>query len=632
MPHFVSRGDHSARASLEAAPRMRRISRNVRLFLGVLMVVFISETTVMFILDRIKMQDKSLEAFVDSTMLTCFSTPFLWFWIVKSQNDRERVEVELRRSEARLRRLALIAERTDNAVILTDREGRVEWVNPGFRRLTGYSLNEVRGKKPGELLQGPKTDSATVDFMSRRLQKGQEFKVELINYSKQGREYWVAVEVQPIRNQQREITHFMAVELDITERKETERLMLHINEMLEQRVEERTAELAASEERFRLMVERVKDYAIFMLDAEGRVETWNAGAQRLKGYPAPEILGRHFATFFNQEGRDTGQPEELIYRAKFVGHAQDEFSCVREDGSSFWAEITINTIKQADGALRGFSVVSHDLTERKNTESQLLRSQRLESIGTLAGGIAHDLNNALAPILLGLEMLESEHPEQTELMETFQFCSKRATGMVRQLLSFAKGAEGQRVEIDPRHLVREMEKIIKATFPKGIRLQVRVAEERSNLKGDATQLHQVLLNLCVNARDAMEGQGELTLECECTMVDEAQARKLRRGMPGDYVVFRVRDTGSGIPPAIMERIFDPFFTTKGPELGTGLGLSTVSGIVENHGGFLHVDSVPGEGTVFSAYIPALSETGGIISLEKFAGGLGGPGRARAGRG
>ncbi|MGC3991234.1 MAG: ATP-binding protein [Chthoniobacteraceae bacterium] len=175
------------------------------------------------------------------------------------------------------------------------------------------------------------------------------------------------------------------------------------------------------------------------------------------------------------------------------------------------------------------------------------------------------------------------------------------------------------MEVDPRHLVREMEKIIKATFPKGIRLTVRIAGERSNLKGDTTQLHQVLLNLCVNARDAMNGKGDLTLECECMAVDEAAARKLRRGMAGDYVVLRVRDTGSGIPPAIMERIFDPFFTTKGPELGTGLGLSTVSGIVENHGGFLHVDSTPGEGSVFSAYLPALSESGGIISLEKGAG-------------
>ncbi|MGC3988858.1 MAG: PAS domain S-box protein, partial [Chthoniobacteraceae bacterium] len=290
----------------------------MRLFLSVLAVVFISETLVMFILDAIRMRDKSLEAFVDSTMLTCFATPFLWYWIVRSESERDRAEAELRRSEAHLRQLALIAERTDNAVVLTDREGRVEWVNPGFRQLTGYTLDEVRGQKPGGLLQGPETDPKMIEFMRERLNRGIEFKIEVINYSKQGRKYWVAVEVQPIRDENGEITHFMAVELDITERKEAEHQMLHLNEMLERRVQERTVELAASEERFRLMVEQVCDYAIFMLDMNGLVETWNAGAQRLNGYKAPEIVGQPFATFFNPDDLAFGKPEELMYRARFV--------------------------------------------------------------------------------------------------------------------------------------------------------------------------------------------------------------------------------------------------------------------------------------------------------------------------
>jgi PAS domain S-box-containing protein len=248
---------------------------------------------------------------------------------------------------------------------------------------------------------------------------------------------------------------------------------------------------------------------------------------------------------------------------------------------------------------------NRSLAERRKMERHALRSQRLESIGTLAGGVAHDLNNALTPIMLSVELLRMHYPAESEILNNIQSCTQRGADMVRQLLTFAKGTAGERIPIPPGRLVNEMEKLIKSSFPKNIQVVVRCDLKNAAVLGDATQLHQVLLNLCVNGRDAMPHGGTLTLEVERNEVDAAYASPIPDAKPGDYVVFRVRDTGMGIAPEILDRIFDPFFTTKGPDKGTGLGLSTVMGIVKGHGGFLQVQSKPGQGSLFSAYLPAV---------------------------
>jgi PAS domain S-box-containing protein len=251
-----------------------------------------------------------------------------------------------------------------------------------------------------------------------------------------------------------------------------------------------------------------------------------------------------------------------------------------------------------------FHSIWRDITERQETERRLLRSQRLESIGTLAGGIAHDLNNALAPILMSTSLLrEGASQENVAMLDLIETSAQRGAAMVRQLLTFAKGIDGQRILLQPRHLLREMEKIIKSTFPKDIQLQVQVARDGSQVLGDATQLHQVLLNLCVNARDAMPEGGTLKLEATSIEVDPVLAGSVEGAKPGRYVIIRVIDSGMGIPPEIIDRIFDPFFTTKGPEKGTGMGLSTVLGIVRSHGGFIRVESKPSLGAAFSVYLP-----------------------------
>ncbi len=236
-------------------------------------------------------------------------------------------------------------------------------------------------------------------------------------------------------------------------------------------------------------------------------------------------------------------------------------------------------------------------------EHQARRSQRLEAIGTLAGGVAHDLNNALAPILLGAQLLRKSHPDESDLLDSFEISAKRGASMVRQLLTFAKGSEGKRVSVQVGHMLNEMRSIIEGSFPKNIRLQREGEFDPPTVRGDPTQIHQILLNLCVNARDAMPEGGTITMGTKVVEVDGSFSGVFTEATAGRYVVLSVGDTGVGMPPDVLDRIFDPFFTTKGPDQGTGLGLSTVVGIVKGHGGFVNVRSTQGEGSTFEVYLP-----------------------------
>jgi signal transduction histidine kinase len=274
---------------------------------------------------------------------------------------------------------------------------------------------------------------------------------------------------------------------------------------------------------------------------------------------------------------------------------------LKKDGTEFPADISLNPLESDTGTWVVAAI--RDLTELRRAQQQTLRAQRLESIGRLAGGVAHDLNNALAPIVIATEMLYERYPDSTELLDTVSASAKRAADMVKQLLTYARGVEGARRIIQPQQLLKEMEKIIRSTFPKDIELRTDYAPNLQPILGDATQLQQVLLNLCVNARDVMPRGGTLTLAAENVDLDAATASVIPEARPGRYVVWRVTDTGPGIPPGIVDRIFEPFFSTKGPAQGTGLGLSTAVGIVKSHGGLIRVSSPPGQGATFEAFLP-----------------------------
>jgi PAS domain S-box-containing protein len=350
--------------------------------------------------------------------------------------------------------------------------------------------------------------------------------------------------------------------------------------------------------------------AIVMTDRSGTIRLANRKAETMFGWSREELTGHGIEMLLLADDRQ----RHILLRDQFVSSVggrqmslgRSNLRAQRKGGAEFPVEISLGSIETAEGLMIAAAV--RDITDRKNAERQASRTQRLESIGTLAGGIAHDLNNALTPILMTVEMLKDQYPAETDVLDTVERSANHASQMVRHLLSFAKGTEGRRVAIHPRQLVDEMEKILKGTFPKNIHIDVRASNQLPNVSGDLTQLHQVLLNLCVNARDAMPEGGTLTLEADVAEVDVAPVPGTDSDgqQPGQnrYVVLRVTDTGSGIPPEIVERIFDPFFTTKGPETGTGLGLFTAAGIVKGHGGFFRVDSRPPRGSLFSVYLPA----------------------------
>ena len=287
-----------------------------------------------------------------------------------------------------------------------------------------------------------------------------------------------------------------------------------------------------------------------------------------------------------------------------------EYRLLLKDRTIRFIESQGSVIRDERGGVRNVLVVSRDITDKKRIEEQMLRAQRMESIGTLAGGIAHDLNNVLGPIMMAMDILRRKFPSSDSkgILDTLESSAKRGSNMVKQVLAFARGVEGERMHIQVKHLVQEMKEIAAETFPKTIDIRTNVAKNLWAISADPTQIHQVLLNLCVNARDAMPQGGIIRIEAENVQVDEQYARMNVGAKAGPYVVLRVSDTGTGMPQGVIDKIFEPFFTTKEIGKGTGLGLSTVLSIVRSHGGFINVYSEPGKGTSFKIYIPGLEKS------------------------
>ncbi len=390
--------------------------------------------------------------------------------------------------------------------------------------------------------------------------------------------------------------------------------MRHLNETLEARVQERTAALQAeiverkqAEAHVREQAELLNKAsdAIVALDLEHRITYWNASAERLYGWSTSEALGRPIQDLklSSSVGHFAAALTELFANGEWRG----EFEVTTKHGASKYISSTWSLVRGDDNQPRSILAIDTDITERKKLESELLRAQRMESIGMLAGGVAHDLNNALAPVLMATELLQSgcTDPQQRHLLSLIRAGADRGAAMVKQVLTFARGADGKRGHVQVKHVLREIEDLARQTFPKSISIQTEPTRELWPLLADPTQLHQVLLNLCVNARDAMPLGGKLTLSATNMEVDESYARMTSPEMkPGPFVVLSVTDTGMGMTPEVCARIFDPFYTTKSSEKGTGLGLSTVQSIVKNHGGVVTVRSTPGIGTEFKVHLPA----------------------------
>jgi two-component system cell cycle sensor histidine kinase/response regulator CckA len=494
-------------------------------------------------------------------------------------------------------------------VVITNAQGRITYANDKFCAVSQYTREELLGRDHRLINSGHHPKAFMRDLWTTIL-AGCVWKGEINSRAKNGSIFWLDTTIVPFLDQDGKPFQFVTIRTDITNRKRAEAQLAIFNHDLVRMVEERSAALQESERLGHAALDALTAH-VAILDERGVIlatnRSWQNFAAR-NGLSAAQVgEGTNYLEACERAAAESvpeAAPMVQGIREVLAGRRQEfmqEYSChSATEHRWFLACVT----RFASGGPARVVVAHENITRMKLFEKQQHRAQRLESIGTLAGGIAHDLNNTLAPIVLGAEILRMRYPGESSLLDTVEGSAKRGAEMVRQLLTFAKGAEGDRVAINPRLLVKEMYKIIIVTFPKNIHVVTKCEDSVPTVLGDATQLHQVLLNLCVNARDAMPHGGTLTMEALSRDVDAVYASSVPEAKPGQYVALRVQDTGMGIPPDILERIFDPFFTTKGPEKGTGLGLSTVMGIVKGHGGFLQVYSQPGQGSTFTAYLPA----------------------------
>ncbi|HEX8839288.1 MAG TPA: PAS domain S-box protein, partial [Sphingomicrobium sp.] len=367
--------------------------------------------------------------------------------------------------------------------------------------------------------------------------------------------------------------------------------------------------LLEAERRFRILVQGVTDYAIYMLDSDGRVTNWNAGAERIKGYTPEEITGQHFSKFYTPEDLEIGVPSKALETARETGRYEAEGWRLRKDGSRFWASVVLDAIRDPDGKLLGFAKITRDMTEKREAQQrleesreQLFRSQKMEALGQLTGGLAHDFNNLLTAILgaceLGIRNLND--PEKVKrLLEGVRGSAQRGAGLTKQLLAFARAQQLEIKQIDLRSFFAEVTTLMRPSLRSNIEVVTELSDQLWPVDADAGALELAILNLAFNARDAMKDGGKLRISARNVVLDGKP-----EGLKGEHVALQVADNGPGMTPQVMDRVFEPFFTTKSFGEGTGLGLSQVFGFAKQIGGAVVVESEPGRGASFTIYLPA----------------------------
>jgi PAS domain S-box-containing protein len=370
-----------------------------------------------------------------------------------------------------------------------------------------------------------------------------------------------------------------------------------------------SAQSAQNERSLALLIEGVTDYAIFMLDPTGMVTSWNPGAQRIKGYSASEILGRHFSQFYTEEDRARGEPERALAVAGRVGRYEAEGWRMRKDGSRFWANVVMQPIRDERSTLIGFAKITRDMTERRELEDHLRQAQKMDALGQLTGGIAHDFNNVLTVIGGNIETVGRRLQDGKADADSEKFIERalagvaRAERLTRQLLAFARRQPLEPKTVDADKLLAGLSDILKRTLGPRIEVEMIRGAGLWRTRIDPNQLEHSIINLAINARDAMPEGGKLTIESANASLDEAYAAAYSEVTPGQYVLISVSDNGTGMSPQVREKAFDPFFTTKPVGQGTGLGLSQVYGFLKQSGGQVTIYSEPGKGTTVKLYLP-----------------------------
>lgn len=488
----------------------------------------------------------------------------------------------------------LLDEAVDDYAIHTlDSAGRIASWSAGAARLFGHDASEILGRDYACFHTRKDRDAGVPQQALRQADAEGRFETEGWRVRSNGKRFWAQVVIDAIRDSQGQLLGFA------------------------QLIHERAAKeaLRRSQEQFRLLVQSVTDYAIYMLDHRGRITNWNLGAQRIKGYLPEEVIGRHFSCFYTPEDREAGEPARGLAAAEREGRFEKEGWRVRKDGSRFWANVVIDPIRDSDGRLIGFAKVTRDITHRIEAERELERArqelfqaQKMESLGHLTGGVAHDFNNLLTVIIGSLGLLKKRLPgdqRTADLLQNALEAAQRGANLTQRMLSFARK---QRLDPQPcaiPDLLRGMTDLLIHSLGPSVSIETRFPLDLDLGLTDANQLELSIINLATNARDAMPNGGRIVFSASNQRVPADNPHRLA---PGNYICLSISDTGSGMDEETLRRAVEPFYTTKGVGRGTGLGLSIVDGLAEQLGGRLTLESQPGVGTTANIWIPAVPRT------------------------
>ncbi len=499
----------------------------------------------------------------------------------------KKTEQALRQSEERLR---IVAKATNDVIWEWDMAGNRVWFSENFTTTFGHKIETGITSETWFDFIHPDDKQSVLSSMAALLASGgrvwwSEYRLRLHN----GSYAHIFDRASIVYDQEGRATSIVGIKIDVSERKQAG---------------EKIREQAA-------LLDKARD-AIIVCDLDRKITFWNQGAERIYGWSAEEAAGKNIRQLLF-EGEISAQIMEAVKSLHERGEWMGELQETTKSGKRVIVQARSTVIYDEQGRPKAFLLINTDITEHKQLEEQFLRAQRLESLGVLVSGIAHDLNNTLVPIMIGVEILQRENlsEDATSMVQTMGNSARRSAEMIKQMLMFARGGEASKTLVQPGRLLNEIGKVITDTFPKSIHCDLRIGKDLHPLFCVSTQLHQVLMNLCVNARDAMSEQGTLTMSAENITLKASEAAGIAGASPGTYVCISVADTGQGIPPEQLEKIFLPFFTTKAPGKGTGLGLSTCQSIIKNHGGFISVRSTLKSGSEFKVYLPSA----GIKAIE-----------------
>ncbi|API56438.1 hybrid sensor histidine kinase/response regulator (plasmid) [Rhizobium leguminosarum] len=483
---------------------------------------------------------------------------------------------------------------TDYAIYMLSPEGIVTSWNTGAQRFKGYKPSEILGEHFSRFYLEEDRAAGVPARALATAEKHGRFEGEGWRRRKDGSRFWAHVIIDPIRRPSGELIGYAKITRDLTERRAAEKA------------------IRQSEEQFRRLVQGVSDYAIYMLDPEGNVSSWNFGAERIKGYRPQEIIGRHFSTFYTPEDREAGVPQTALGIARAEGRFEREGWRVRKDGTRFWASVVIDVIRDDEGDVLGFAKITRDITEKMETQraleqarEELFQSQKMEAIGQLTGGIAHDFNNLLMAVLGSLEILKKRMPQDlslTSLVDNAMQGAQRGAALTQRMLAFSRRQELHIEPIDVSGLVRGMMDMLSRSLGPLTVIETSFPIRLPTILTDPNQLEMAILNLVVNARDAMPSGGRILLRAS----EESLPSGKGPLSPGRYVRIAVIDEGEGMDAKTLEQAITPFFTTKGIGKGTGLGLSMVQGLASQSGGRLMMKSSLGEGTTVELWFPVAS--------------------------